>query len=153
MDTPAVKRRDSQCRSPRPLRLCEPNHTVPACPGLHLHLLVLISLRREGRHGKRLSPRRAGEEPRPASAPKRSLRRGPHIHFDMLGGRNNQNQRGRPTKVCSRTTHYLRRNRRCSFGRTDTLAGKLKPAQWSGGLRHATGRPSGLLEAPPSPPT
>ena len=33
------------------------------------------------------------------------------------------------------------------------LAGKLKPAQWSGGLRHATGRPSGLLEAPPSPPT
>ncbi len=67
----------------------------------------------------------AGEEPRPARAPKRSLRRGRHLHFDMLGGRNNQNYRGRPTKVCSRTTHYLRRNRRCSFGRTDTLAGKL----------------------------
>ena len=39
MDTPAVKRREPQ-RHPKPLRLCEPDHTVPACPGLHFHLLV-----------------------------------------------------------------------------------------------------------------
>src|SRR5262249_47531336 len=78
-------------RSPRPLRLCEPNHTFPACPGLDFHLLVTDLVRREGRHGKRLFPRRAGEEPRPASAPKRSPRRGRHLHFDMLGGPNNQN--------------------------------------------------------------
>jgi hypothetical protein len=32
--------REPQCRRPRPLRLCEPDHTVPACPGLHFHLLV-----------------------------------------------------------------------------------------------------------------
>src|SRR6516164_903305 len=94
-------------------------------PGLGFHLLVTDLDFEESRHGKRLSVRRAGEEPRPANAPKRSLWRGRHLHFYVLGGRNNQNQRGRPTKVCSRTTHYLRRNRHCSFARTDPLAGKL----------------------------
>jgi hypothetical protein len=33
----------------------------------------------------------AGKEPGTASAPKRSLRTGPHLHFDLLGGPNNQN--------------------------------------------------------------
>jgi hypothetical protein len=44
----------------------------------------------------------------------------------MLGGRNNQNQRGRATEVYSRTTHHLRRcNLRFNFGRSNTLVGKL----------------------------
>src|SRR5262249_11282340 len=50
----------------------------------------LISIR-GGRHGKRLSARRTGEETRPANPPKRSLWRGRHLLFYVLGGRNNQN--------------------------------------------------------------
>jgi hypothetical protein len=46
----------------------------------------LISISGEDRHGKRLSARDAGKEPGTASAPKRSLRTGPHLHFDLLGG-------------------------------------------------------------------
>src|SRR5260370_12218737 len=87
----------------------------------------LILIRRERRHGKRLSARRAGEESRPASAPKRGPRRGPHLHFDMLGGRNNQNQRGRASKLCSRPTHYRRRNVLCTFTRTTTLHDTFTP--------------------------
>ena len=40
----------------------------------------------EDRRGERLSARRTEEEAQPASAPKRSLGRGRHLHFDMLGG-------------------------------------------------------------------
>src|SRR5262245_372019 len=80
----------------------------------------------EGGHGITLSVRAGGEPPR-VSAPKRCLRRGPHLHVDMLGWRNNQNERGRATKLCSRTTHYpWRCNPRYNFGRTDPLARKLK---------------------------
>src|SRR5258708_26231979 len=82
------------------------------------------------RQGNRLSARRGGEDPRLGSAPKHGGRRGRHCHFDMLGGRDNQNQRGRATEVYSRTTHYRRRNVRCNFGRTDTVAGKLKMPAW-----------------------
>src|SRR5262249_15307087 len=58
------------------------------------------------------------------------------------GARNNQNYRGRPTNVCSRTAHYLRRNRGCSFGRTNTLAGKLSASVVVGWLQ---GTPLGGL--------
>src|SRR5262249_43359357 len=62
----------------------------------------------------------------------------------MLGGRNNQNQRGRATEVYSRTTHHLRRcNLRFNFGHSDTLAGKLNASVVgrSARLLVATGEP------------
>ena len=34
------------------------------------------------------------KNPAPPSAPKHGRWGGPHLHFDVLGGRNNQNQRG-----------------------------------------------------------
>src|SRR6266446_1350235 len=56
-----------------------------ACPTLGKKQPQLDS---EGRHGKRLSVRRAGEEPWLARPPKLSPRRGSYLCFDMLGGRN-----------------------------------------------------------------
>ena len=82
---------------------------------------------------------RAGEEPRPASVPKHGMRSGPHLHFDMPGGRNNQNQRGRTSKLYSRTTHHLRRcNLRFNFGRSNTLVGKLNVSVPATGLGPAS---------------
>jgi len=58
------KRREPQCPSPRPLRLCEPNHTVAACPGLHFHLLA-TDLDSEGGSSweTAISPPRRGRTP------------------------------------------------------------------------------------------
>jgi hypothetical protein len=55
------------------------------------------------------------------------------------GGRNNQNQRGRTSKLYSRTTHHLRRcNLRFNFGRSNTLVGKLNVSVPATGLGPAS---------------